>query len=604
MQTASEFRDYFEAELAQLREQAVEFGRDYPAAAQALALGQGRSGDPQVELMMQSFAFLTGRLRHQLDRDAALLPNALMAQLYPHLEAPIPSLTVAELTLRPDGANFATGAWLERGREFHAVAQDDDGRDVRCRLRTCFETPLVPLRVVELGLVSTTAYDLDDDPAVHSVLKLRLRGIGTEPLSALSMPVVRFYLDIENTQVWRLYELLALNLAGVATLPVGSSRPRRLGADALRWLGFEEHEAALETDLVTHPGYRLVQEYFAFPEKFLFFELSGLDFSDLGEEAELLFLLTSAVDKTLDPGPNAMRLNCVPLINLFPQRIEPLALDHTQHEYRLSGDHAHHSHTEIYRVDSLYAVRPGEPARPVAPYFALDDFGLIERQDYFYVTRRVESVLRSVPGTETYVSFLDLAFDTLRPADETIGGRALCTNRRLAEQLRLGDKLRLEGPGPVRDARVAAKPTPHQSPVLIGGQPWALISQLLLNHLSLTGGAQAMNALKSMLGLHLGRASMVGPKQIDSLSGLEARPVVKDLYRDGRYVPVEGLAITLRIDRLRFEGGSPILFAEVLRRFFALYASVNTLIELSLETHDVKGRLKTWPPMVGAQIVL
>lgn len=597
------FRDYFESELGQLREQAVTFGQDYPATAQALALGQGRSGDPHVELLMQSFAFLAGRLRHQLDRDASQLPNALMAQLYPHLEAPIPSLLVAELTPRPD-ANYAQAVRLERGREFHALARDEAGRHVRCRLSTCFDIPLVPLEIVEVRQISTTAFDgLSNDPAVHSVLKLRLRATGQHPLAALALSKLRFYLDIENPACWRLYELLSLQLAGIATLD-GSQQLRRQGAEALRWLGFDDSEAAVATDMVTHPGYRLVQEYFAFPEKFLFFELSGLDFAGAGQEAELLLLLKSTVDKSLDPGPRSLRLNCAPLVNLFPQRIEPLALDHSRYEYRLSADLTQHRHTEIYRIETLTAIRPGEPPRPLSPYFALDGFDRLEQQDYFYVTRRDESTVRSVPGTETYVSFLDMSFDLQRPSDETIGGRALCTNRRLAEQLCAGDKLTLEGSGPVKAAQVASKPTPHQSPVLLGKQPWALISQLLLNHLPLTGNAQGLGALKSMLRLHLGRATLLGAKQIDSLSGLSTEPIVRAVNRGGYRHMVEGLHITIKIDRQRFEGCSPVLFAAVLRRFFALFASVNMLTELSLETHDVKGKLKTWPPMAGEQVVL
>lgn len=603
MQPVASFRDYFEAELGQLREQAVAFGQDYPATAQALALGQGRSGDPHVELLLQSFAFLAGRLRHQLDRDAAVLPNALMAQLYPHLEAPIPSLLVAELTPRPDAA-YAKPVQLERGREFNAIARDEAGRTVRCRMSACFDAPLVPVEITEIRQVSTTAYDgLSDDPTVHSVLKLQLRATGHEKLSAVSLDKLRFYIDIENRQCWRLYELLSLQFAGVATLDE-SQQLRRLSDKALHWLGFAETEAALATDLVTHPGYRLVQEYFAFPEKFLFFELRGLDFSGAGQEAELLLLLRSTVDKTLDPGPRALRLNCVPLINLFPQRLEPLALDQSRYEYRLTADFVNHRHTEIYRVDTLTAVRPGEAPRPIAPYFALDGFDMLEQQDYFYVTRREESTLRTVPGTETYVSFLDLSFNAQRPADEAIGGRALCTNRRLAEQLVAGDKLNLEGSGPVQAIQVASKPTPHQSPALLGRQPWALISQLLLNHLSLTGSAQGLGALKSMLRLHLGRATLLGAKQIDSISGLSVQPVVRPVNRDGHRQLVEGLHIAIKIDRQRFEGSSPVLFAEVLRRFFALFASVNMLTELSLETHDIKGKLKTWPPMAGEQIVL
>lgn len=597
MQAATTFRDHYEAELSKLREEAVVFAHDHPAAAHALALGRGRSGDPHVELLLQSFAFLTGRLRHQVEQDNALLPNTLLAQLYPHLAAPIPSLLVAQLKVGPD-----TSGMLPRGREFHATAHDKHGRNVRCRLSTCYDTPLAPLDVTGLAHVSTTAYDeLSDDPNIHSVLKLSLKNLGTEPLSTLTIDHVHGYLDVENLNVWKLYALLALQLADVA-VDDGSGILKR-GA-RLRWLGFEEQEAALATDLVTHPGYRLVQEYFAFPEKFLFFELSGLDLSQAESKLDLLFILKSGVDKTLTLTAQTIRLNCVPLVNLFAQRLEPLALDHTQYEYRLSGDFANHSHTEIYRVESLEATAPGQAARPVMPYFGFDGFAQIENQRYFYVTRQVESMLRSVAGTETYISFLDLDFNLQQAAGEVIGGNALCTNRRLAEQFRLGDRLRLDGPGPARSAEVVAKPTAHQTPSLLGGQPWSLVSQLLLNHLSLASGRQALAALKQMLRIHIGRDSLLGAKQIDALCTLDVRPIVRPLDVGGRRAMVDGLGITLTIDSARFDGSSPLLFCEVMRRFFSLYASVNMLTELSLETLDVKGKVKTWPPMAGAQTVL
>lgn len=605
MNPAAEFRDYFEAELALLREQMVEFGHDHPASAHALTLSGGSSRDPHVELLMQSFAYLTARLRLQLDRDAALVPSALMEQMYPHLCASIPSLVVAELIVRADGANFSQSVQLSRGREFHACARDEAGRQVHCRMSTCMDAPLVPLQIIELKQVATSEYEgLGSDPAVHSVLRLILRTTGLEPLSSLTLDKLRFYIDINSREAFRLYELLALYLIGVATLDVDGTSLRRQGAGALRWLGFAEDEAALATDLVTHPGHRLVQEYFAFPEKFLFFELSGLDFQGAGAEAELLLLLRFAGDQKLELGPSSLRLNCVPLVNLFTQRLEPLPLDQFHHEYRLSADQLNHRYIEIYRIESLSSVRPGEPARPLSPYFEMRSFGASESMDYSYVPRRVASELRSVPGTETYVSFLDQNLALHRPTHETIGGRAVCTNRRLAEQLRRDDLLQLEGAGPVHAARVASKPTPHQSPALLGSQPWALISQLQLNHLSLARTPEALGALKSMLRLHLGHDSIAGAKQIDSICGLRVAPMVRPSVQEGRRVLVEGLAITLTVDRQRFEGGSPVLLAEVLRRFFALYAAVNTVTELSLATQDKKGALKTWPCLAGEQIVL
>lgn len=597
-------RDYYQQELESLRERAEEFSRDHPAVAHKLALGRTGSRDPHVELLTQSFAFLTGRLRCQMELDQATLPNALMASLYPHLEAPIPSMLVARLQVRPDGANFAAGVALGRGRYFSAAAQDDERRPAKCRLRSAYDTPLWPLEVDDVRLAAITEYDfLARYPMVHSVLRVRVRALGADPIAALPLSSLRFFINSEDKSAYALYDMLALQLEAMAVAVPGQA-PRPIEAKKLRWLGFEPEEALLPADRATHPGYRLVQEYFAFPEKFLFFEAGGLDATGAADSFDLLFLLRSAPDRLQQFRRDALQLNCVPLVNLFTQRIDPIALDHSRYEYRVSAEMQSHRHCEIYAIEELSAIRPDAAPREIAPYFALDDFARLESQDYFYQARRALSESRSVPGTETSVSFLDLQFEPSRPADEAIGGRALCTNRQLVEQLRLDARLQLEGPGPVEHATVASKPSAHQTPQLLGKQPWALVSQLTLNHLSIAEGELALSALKSMLRLHVGAASASGVKQIDSIAALECRPVLRRMGADGWRGFVRGLHLRLSINRQRFEGGSPTLFAEVLRRFFALYAAVNTVTEVSLEVNDVKGVLKQWPPMAGAQAVL
>jgi len=127
---------WFEQELASLRDEAADFGASFPAIAKELELSGGRSSDPHVEMLVQSFAWMAGRLRYQLETDQAVLPNALMSLLYPHLEAPLPSMLVGEIEVRPDGANFAHGATLERGRYVYALATNEFGQQVRCRFRT------------------------------------------------------------------------------------------------------------------------------------------------------------------------------------------------------------------------------------------------------------------------------------------------------------------------------------------------------------------------------------------------------------------------------------------------------------------------------------
>ena len=614
---APRLKMWFEQELASLRAEAGEFGNTFPGLARALELSGGHSGDPHVELLMQSFAWLASRLRYQLEVDQAVLPNALLGLLYPHLEAPLPSMLIGEIEVRPDGANFAHGAKLDRGRYVYAMASDDQGGQVRCRFRTCYETPLWPLRVKSLDLAARNAYTLDPtDARTLSVLSATIECTGKDPIHALKPQSLRFCIHGEDKQAYALYNALATNLVRMAVRLPDSNELRYLDASQLHWCGFADDEAMLEASPLTHPGYRLVQEYFAFPQKFLFFEVAGLNLANVQGSFELLFLLDVPPSRTETLNRDLLRLNCVPLINLYPQRIEPFVLDQQHYEYRLVGDEQQYRHCEIYSIQELVSIRPDRSPRPIAPYFALDDFQDLEKQDYFYAARREVNQTGAVHGTETWVSFLDPDLERTLPAEEMIGGKALCTNRRLPSQLLVGTCLHLEGAGAVSTLKVASKPTPNQPPQMVGERPWALVSQLCLNHLSLVradaqerGGSAAQDkqgpmVLKNMLRLHVGPASVTGHRQIDGLRTLSTRRIQRRVPRREAWRGfVDCLQVRVLIDPGYFEGGSAVLFASVLQRFLALYAQVNTVVELKLESSDRRGELK-WQPLAGAQVNL
>jgi type VI secretion system protein ImpG len=527
-------------------------------------------------------------------------------------------MLIGEIEVRADGANFAHGARIERGRYVYAMAGDDQGRQVRCRFRTCYDTPLWPLRVAGLDLAAPNAYALDPtDARTLSVLRATIVSTGKDPIHALKPPSLRFCIHGEDKQAYVLYDALATHLVRLAVrLPGGALR--YLDASQLRWCGFGSDEAMLEASPLTHPGYRLVQEYFAFPQKFLFFEVAGLDLAGAEGRFELLFLLDVPPSRTETLDRGLLRLNCLPLINLYPQRIEPFVLDQQHYEYRLVGDEQHYRYCEIYAIEELVSIRPDRSPRPIAPYFALEDFQELERQDYFYAARREVNQTGAVQGTETWVSFLDPKLELVHPAEEMIGGRALCTNRRLPSQLLVGTRLHLEGPGPVSTLTVASKPTPNQPPQMVGERPWALVSQLCLNHLSLIderpraeGAAtaderrQGPSVLKNMLRLHVGPASHTGHRQIDGLRALSTRRVQRRMPRREAWRGfVDCLQVRLQVDPGHFEGGSAVLFASVLQHFLALYAQVNTVVELKLESSDRRGELKSWQPLTGAQVNL
>jgi type VI secretion system protein ImpG len=596
-------RDFYQQELVALRDEASGFAHDFPEQARALGIHRGRSQDPQIELLMQSFAYLTGRLRYQIEVDQADLPNALLADLYPHLEAPLPCMLIAECEAQPDGI-----AIIERGRSVQASVGNDQGGTFTCGFQTCYETPLWPLQVSDIAIVAPDEYpELAKSDERRSAIKVRLLKQGRSLLPRMNLRRLRFYLSPEAGPAQRLHHLLGVHLRGLALMETdneGSRKVRQLPPDSLRWLGFEEYEAVLPPLAQAHPAFRILQEYFAFPEKFLFFEIDALEFSVDAQAFELLFLLDVPPDPDQRLEPALLRTNCVPLINLYHQRLDPLRLDHSRYEYRLTGDATRHANCEIYRIEGLHAVRTGAAPRTLAPYFSMDAFQHLESQDYFYFTRRELSQRPGIGGTELYVSFLDERFELTDPADDVIAGNALCTNRRMPERLRVGDRLQIEGAAPVEAVRVLSKPTAHQTPPMTGARPWLLASQLALNHLSLSGGPHALAALKSILRMHVGSASTLGHRAIDGIRALESRPLVRWHGEMGRRGYVHGFEIDLTLDHTRFEEESAALFASVLRHFFVLFAAVNTVVQVRLRMPDVKGVVKEWPPLPGNRVLL
>lgn len=609
-----QLKDFYNDELIALRDDAKEFGGSNKEVAHELGLSGGKSDDPHVELLLQSFAYLSGRLRYQLEADSNVIPNGLLERLYPHLVASVPSMSIMQLDVDPAGANFVNAPVLKSKRQFEKLARNDEGENVRCHFRTAYDTNVWPLEVKSVSVSPTNQYDfiakIIESGESHSVLKVKVSATGEDPINTLPVDKLRFYLDSETDAGYGIYELLASQLEGISIV---SKEKTESGEKKhvhhikhetdFRWCGYDDNEAILPDNISTHPGYRLVQEYFAFPGKFLFFEVSGLNLEHAEKEFEILFILKSTPAVGLKINKNSMRLNCVPVVNLFEQALEPTRLDQRRYEYKLSADWAQHRYNEVYQINDLYAMRKDGGVRNLAPFYAVDL--PTQESDYFFSTRREESQPANIAGTEMYVSFLDLLLNTLQPADEMISGKALCTNRQLPERLHSGDIFNLEGNGPIKTAHLITKPSRHITPRLIGTQPWSMISQLSLNYLSLCEGEESLKTLKNMLRLHVGSNSDISQKQIESLSRIKSQMTVRNVTHDSWQGFCRGVAITMRLDKRGFHGHSGLLFADVVRRFLALFANVNSFIQLSLYSEQNQKEIwKKWKPLAGNQTLL
>lgn len=598
--SAQDLLDYYKRELAYLRGQGADFARRYPKVAHLLELGPGQSADPHVERLIEAVAFLTARVHLDLDNEFPQISSALLESLYPSLVSPLPSMSVAHFQVDPTQGKLTSGFEIPRHTALYAKA----GGNVQCRFRTCYPLTLWPIDITEAGFAAAYAYDfLRDDPGVASVLRLRLACTGEIDFAELELSRLRLHLHGEWMEVMPLYELLVSSLRGVCVL-AADGQPRRLREGAFQEVGFGADEDVLPRPGHVHPAYQLLQEYFAFPRKFLFFDVQHLEAARGPHRSiDLLFLLDQPQSRGQMIHHDTFRLGCTPIINLFRKSSEPLRIDHRKYEYRLVPDWRDEAFTEIHTINSVTATdREAAGATTVQPFYALDHASRDESEGPYWLARRDYGHRPDIAGTDMWLSFLDLDFRLQRPDFPIVYANTLCTNRQLAEQVPVGATLVPEIAASSSRITCLYEPTPQVSPPLGGRLQWRLISLLTLNNISLLDPDAGLPALREMLALYNVTDSASANAQIRGIRSMSCASVVARVGREAWRGFCRGFEITLEFDEGAYVGGSPLMLAAVLNRFFALYTSVNSFTSVVVKRGGEDW--KRWQPITGRQPVL
>lgn len=585
---------YYQAELTDLREAGAEFARAHPRVARRLELGGDESPDPHVERLIESFAYLTARIQQQLDDEFPDAAAALLGVLYPHYTAPIPSTTVARFKVAEGQGKLTTGHRIRRDTPL--VAHTPDG--LLCRFRTCYPVTLWPLEVKYAGIES--ADRVAAPRGTEAILRIRMRGWGDPPARP---DTLRFYLGDELRGAAALYELLFAHAGGVYVRNGEEGPLIPLPADSLRAVGFRRDEAMLYAPEHAHPGYRLLQEYFANPRKFLFAELANLSGAvPPGAEWELIVPLRRQAPEWLRVTAESFQLGCTPIINLFDRLTEPIRIDQRRSEYRLVPDVRRMATTEVHTI--LKVSSSSDPKHEAGTYQPLYSFSHGSPARAYWHSRRVPTPSRNVGGTEVLLSFVDLDFNAALPAESTVWAHTLCTNRHLAVQLPPGHFLQIEESAPLHAVTVLHTPTPQRDPPMAGATLWRLVSQLSLNHLSLEGPA-GLRSLQEMLRLYNGAYGSPGSEQQASgVTAIDCRRVVRRAGHGDWRGMCRGTEITLTFDETCFAGTRAFLLASVLRHFLGLYAPINSFTQTIARGPEAGEEWKKWPPLTGEQSVL
>jgi type VI secretion system protein ImpG len=616
----SELLDYYERELGFLRQMGADFAQKYPKIASRLQLEPDKCEDPHVERLLEAFAFLAARVRLKIDDEFPEITESLLGILYPGFLVPVPSLSVVQFVLDAEQISLQTGQTIPQGSTLSSSPVDG----LPCRFRTAYPVTIWPMEVKAARFTQPPPVTIDGRDA-RTLLHLELKATGGVAVSEMKRKIseseerpvesLRFYLQGEPKTVYALYELLFNDALAVELRPSPSapdSAVIRLGPEALCTVGFGDDETLLPPSDRGFRGYRLLQEYFAFPEKFLFLDLTGLErlagrgFTDT-LDVRILFGRPFAAERSV--SAQTFRLHTTPVVNLFSQLAEPIRVTHLKHEYRVIPNLRRPGAFEVWSVDTVSSTAPDlETTRTYRPFFAFRHDAERSSQETFWHMSRRPSERKDDEGTEVFLSLVDMAFDPSVPDTETLNVHVTCSNRDLPGRLPFGapeGDFQLEGPGVFTAIRALVKPTPSLRPPLRRGSQWRLTSHLSLNILSLVEreGAKGPEALREILRLYDFADSSATRQQIAGLSKLSSRRVVRPL-RDTHPGFVRGLEVTVELDEQNFVGSGAFLFASILERFLSLYASVNSFSQLVATAKQREGILRRWPPRSGDQIVL
>ena len=600
MDERQEFLRYYLDELAYLRRMGKEFAHLYPKIAARLDLANGVSSDPHVERLIESFAFLTARLERRLDSELPEISGSLLGILYPNLVNPVPPLAIARFEVDPAQGKATSARLLPR--HTRVFAQTREGSV--CRFRTAYPVDLWPLEVVDAGLLPRAAFkSLDNRPDVASVLRIRIEPLGTS-FAELDVDRLRFHLQGDATVVGTLYELLGQALAGIALVADDALTPVFLPEDALTPVGFGADEDVIPAWPHTHPGYRLLQEYLQFPAKYHFFDLDGLDRCRARQRLDVLFLFRQTSPGRLAIDRETVLLGCTPIQNLFYKTTEPIRVDQRQTEYRLVADLRREAITEIHSILSVSASSdPQKPTLEVQPFFSFRHPALDAPAAIFWHARRAPTGRADLMGTDIWLSFVDLGFRTSEPPMQVAYAHTLCTNRELAVQIPGGAELQIEDAAPVSRITCLTRPTDTAYPAIGGETLWKLVSNLSLNHLSLSNGAESLDALREILRLYNFTGSPFINRQIEGIREMRTRPVAGRIGSEAWRGFCRGTQVTLVFDESQYVGASPVLFASVLHHFFGLHAAINSFTQVVMKTLQREQEWKRWPPLAGSQPV-
>jgi len=594
--------EYFQEEINYINYMAGLFAKKYPKVARRLDLTSDKVTDPHVARLIESFAYVSGKLNREIEDEFPRITTSLLGVLYPQFVSPIPSISVAQFQVDPDLARSTTTVKeIPRGTSLFTQSQES----ATCRFQTCYNLDLWPVQVEDVSIVPASSYAFSQDQIQKvstKFLRIRLKSLSL-PFGSMDIKNMRFYIEGDMGKRHTLLEALFRSSQVVAMVKDETQQPI-LTDSYCSMVGFSSEESVLPNAKLLDDAYRVLQEFFTFPSKYFFFDIKNIDLSFFQKE-EQIELLVGVDEKSLTEDFTVDKSNvlygCTPIVNIFKSIAEPISLNHRKSEYPLISNIRNEVTQEVHTILSVYSfnAETGKTSY-LAPYFFFSDEEVENNQNIFWTSRRVNSSSASVPGTSVSLGFVNLDLTPASPGDETVYVEALFTNRSLATQISGNTLLNIEDGSSLGNVVCLEAPTTPVYPSNEGEYGWKLITQMALNKLSFSSNPESLKALKEMLLVHTGLSGFEMSPYIDSMLSMKTFPVVRRFGEDAWRGFVKGQGVELTVEDNYLAEYNPFLMTAVLQHFFRLYVNVNSFVQLSVKKRGIDETWVQWQTLEGS----
>ncbi|SDW62759.1 type VI secretion system baseplate subunit TssF [Nitrosomonas communis] len=617
---------YYNQELQYLHEMGAEFAKQFPKIAARLGMEGIEVADPYIERLMEGASFMAARVQLKLDAEFPRFTQRLLEIVYPNFLAPTPAMLIAQLRPQLTETNLATGFTIPRGSAMRSRLGKDDLTP--CEFRTSQDVMLWPIELVDAKYFSFAPdLPLTTLPIAQKIkagVRLRFKTTAGLTFNQINLQQLPLFLSGSEEIAYKLHELCFGALAGILVMPSTQPFPWQayLEPGNIYPIGYLDNEALLPATLRTFQGYRLIEEYFSFPQRFLFMGIEGLGPAvkkNTSNEMEIVLLFKRG-ESMLENVVNTSNFSlfCTPAINLFSKRADRIHLSENTYEYHVVADRTRPMDFEIYDVTQVTGYGVGSDSeQPFLPFYATPHTEHPAHRAYFTIQRQPRLLSASQKqngfrssyiGSEVFVSLVDPEEAPFSSDLRQLAVTVQCTNRDLPIQMPLGmgkSDFTLDSSAPLEIIRCIKGPSKPSSALGEGAIAWRLINHLSLNYLSLinTNERDGAATLRELLELYATRKEGGLTKQIEGVQSVRVKPIVRRLPVKGPICFGRGLEIELEVDEFSFQGGSAFLFGCVMERFFAHYVSINSFTETVLRSTK-RGEMMRWVPKCGNRPIL